>query len=472
MLPISNSIAFYAGFAFVGYLFWRTCKNLHYAFFGPLARYPGPHLWAFTDLAYWYYALRGELNAKIKHLHDQYGEVVRIAPTRISFTSSDAWKDVYINGHNNEHKIFQKDPVFYAVFRESKVPRGINNAEGAYHARLRRQLSYAFSDRALKEQEPLITSHFDMLIKRLRGIASINEKTDMTQWYNFLTFDATALTPKRVKLARAAHNVFVDEKVQARLEKVGAEGVQKRDFISYLLRQKTDQEALTQQEITINASILVIAGSETTATAMTGVTYWLLRSPSTLKKVTLDVREAFDTEAEINFSNTTDSRVPYLGACIEEGLRLYPPSPAGLPRVVDSDSLIAGHPIPKDTIVSIHQYSTYRSEDNFYRANEFWPERWLPDMPEFATDKKNALNPFLLGPRNCIGQLLAYSEIRVVLARILWNFDMSLCEESEKWHEQKSFNLWVKKPLHRLCQFKDKAIFNKQLIEIGGHENK
>ena len=95
----------------------------------------------------------------------------------------------------------------------------------------------------------------------------------------------------------------------------------------------------------------------------------------------------------------------------------------------------------------MHQYSTYHSEDNFHRAHEFRPERWLPDTSGFATDKKAALNPFLLGPRNCIGQLLAYSELRVVLARILWNFDMNLGEESEGWHKQKSFNLWVKKPL-------------------------
>ena len=175
-------------------LLW-ICKNLYYVFFGPLAQYPGPRFWAFTDLAYWYYALRGELNAKIKHLHDRYGAIVRIAPTRLSYTASDAWKDIYVYGHNNEHQIFHKDPVFYAVFRESRVPRGINNAEGPYHARLRRQLSYAFSDKALKEQEPLITEHLDMLIRRLQQFASTGSKADMTQWFNFVTFDGKQLAP-------------------------------------------------------------------------------------------------------------------------------------------------------------------------------------------------------------------------------------------------------------------------------------
>ena len=193
---------------------------------------------------------------------------------------------------------------------------------------------------ATQEQHPWIAT--------IQSFISAAAFLQFTFAYPTIRSIATALTPKGVTLARASHNAFVNEKVQARLGKAEGEGVQKRDFISYLLRQKVDQEALSQQEITINASILVIAGSETTATAMSGVTYWLLKSPSALKKVMEEVREAFDSEADINFSNTTNSRLPYFGACIEEGLRMYPPSPAGLPRVVDGDTVIAGRPVPKD----------------------------------------------------------------------------------------------------------------------------
>ncbi len=51
--------------------------------------------------------------------------MVRIAPARLSFTSPDAWKDIYMHGHNSEHTALRKDPVFYAVFREKGVPLGI-----------------------------------------------------------------------------------------------------------------------------------------------------------------------------------------------------------------------------------------------------------------------------------------------------------------------------------------------------------
>jgi cytochrome P450 len=69
-----------------------------------------------------------------------------------------------------------------------------------------------------------------------------------------------------------------------------------------------------------------------------------------------------------------------------------------------------------------------------------------PSSP-FYKDNRAVLQPFSVGPRNCIGRNLAYNEMRLILARVLWNFDLELCEESSGWNEQKSFVLWEKPPL-------------------------
>lgn len=88
-----------------------------------------------------------------------------------------------------------------------------------------------------------------------------------------------------------------------------------------------------------------------------------------------------------------------------------------------------------------------RCEDFFLNANEFHPERWLDD-PRFRNDQKRAAQPFAVGPRNCIGMNLAYAELRLVMARILWNFDVQLDQSCANWVDNLvEYFGWEKTPL-------------------------
>ena len=109
--------------------------------------------------------------------------------------------------------------------------------------------------------------------------------------------------------------------------------------------------------------------------------------------------------------------------------------------------MIAGRFVPGRTSVSVSHWSCYHSADNFRDPDKFIPERWLGDE-SYGDDKKRALQPFSLGPRNCLGINLAYAEMRVILARLLWNFDIELCEESNNWVEGiKVFMIYQRPPL-------------------------
>lgn len=87
---------------------------------------------------------------------------------------------------------------------------------------------------------------------------------------------------------------------------------------------------MTKPEIKATFSIVLLAGSETTATSLSGATYYLLRNPDALQKLTTEIRNAFSKAEDITFNAV--ARLPYLQACIQEALRMYPPIPGIFPR--------------------------------------------------------------------------------------------------------------------------------------------
>ena len=95
----------------------------------------------------------------------------------------------------------------------------------------------------------------------------------------------------------------------------------------------------------------------------------------------------------------------------------------------------------------MQQYASNRLESNFHRPDEFLPQRWLGDA-EFANDDRAVMQPSAVGPRNCIGRNLAYAEMRLVLAKVMFNFDLVLDEgKTGQWLDQKVYTLWQKRPL-------------------------
>ena len=263
------------------------------------------------------------------------------------------------------------------------------------------------------------------------------------------------IMPNGIRARRDKHRAFAHSVVARRVKNKEQHG--RGDFMDSMLKHQGDKDALTDGELDTNAEVLVIAGSETTATLLSGVTYWLLRTPEAMMRVTAEVRQAFQSEDKINFINAT-ARLPYMLACLEEALRLYPPVPTTLQRITtDPSTEISGVRVPAGCRVAVHQSAAYRSSCNFYQPMSFIPERWLPDAPrEFANDDKAVLQPFSVGPRNCIGRNLAYNEMRLILARVLWNFDLELCDESKEWYQQKAYIPWEKPPL--MCRLKTRRV--------------
>ncbi|KAK8154875.1 cytochrome P450 [Phyllosticta citrichinensis] len=136
-------------------------------------------------------------------------------------------------------------------------------------------------------------------------------------------------------------------------------------------------------------------------------------------------------------------------AVLTEGMRCYPPVATGFPRSVpEGGDQVSGYFVPGHTSVYMSQYPAYRSSRNFAEPSSVVPEMRLDDADEkFKNDKKSVMMPVSNGPRNCIGKNLAYAEMRVILARILFEFDIEMVDPDFDWLNQKLFLLWEKPAL-------------------------
>ncbi|OHW89503.1 cytochrome p450 [Colletotrichum incanum] len=450
----------------------------------PLRTYPGPKLWAATRIPYTCSSLSGQTHRKILELHQKYGPIVRIAPNELAYNHPDAWKDVH--GHlKNGTGDHGRDPVFTMDARHSII--GANRED---HSRFRRALSHGFSAQSMFEQESIIKGYVDLLIQKLHEkCAGGPEALDMVSWYNWTTFDVIGdlafgepfhcledsdyhpwvklifegvkggafkmnarryplverllmkFVPADLRKKRDQHLALTHEKVAKRLS-VKSE---RPDFMASMLGKKGPQE-LTFEELKSNSSTLIIAGSETTATALSAATYYVLSNTDSLKKLKDEVHNAFTSEDDIDMVSV--QKLVYLQAVINEALRMYPPVPTGIMRrVTDDGGVFLGQYVPSGTLVQVWHWPTYHSPENFTLPDLFIPERWLDD-PRFASDRKDGFQPFSVGPRNCIGRNLAYAEMRLILARIIWNFDMRLSEDSRGWDEKSEvYLLWQKGPV-------------------------
>nr|POF12679.1 cytochrome p450 monooxygenase hmp1 [Quercus suber]POF12682.1 cytochrome p450 monooxygenase hmp1 [Quercus suber] len=454
--PIGNSMTLVLSIFALATAYY-IATTVHDVYFGQLSQFPGPRLYAWTRLPLIWAQVRGHDNQFVPSLHAKYGPVVRIAPRELSFANAEAWQDIYGFRKEGQPKL-RKDPNFYLA-SYNKV-HSIATADDATHSRQRKILSHAFSDRAMREQQPILKHWASNMLERLQDATRHLDEIDMLKYYNCTTFDimgdlsfseglnmlagseldpwvkavftgikaATVmrgvreisgfmdwvvrilLSSKWVRRMEKEHWDYSTNRVNRRLKRTP----ERPDLWSRVIEHSEGADGLSLGEHHSIASVFMIAGTETTATALSGTTYQLLRHPDVLAKLVAEIRSNFQSFEDITFESM--ARLKYLHAVLQEGLRIYPPAPSKLPRQVPKGgAAVGGKWVPEDTIISIHQLSAYQLESNFKYAHEFRPERWLGD-PKFQGDQSAVFEPFSIGPRNCIGKRVEPGLARDALA--------------------------------------------------------
>ncbi|KAG1659374.1 hypothetical protein FOA52_007837 [Chlamydomonas sp. UWO 241] len=200
----------------------------------------------------------------------------------------------------------------------------------------------------------------------------------------------------------------------------GAPAVAAGSFLDVLLRARSRStgEALTDLQIIAQAQIFILAGYETTSTALAFALHCISSHPEVEARVVAEIEGVlgpWQGGADVNtpLSEDTLAKLEYLTAVISEVLRFHPPVNATSRNLKEAVTL-GGHHLPAGTGCLLSLYSLHRDPGLWECPHEFRPERFLPG----STVHPNAYVPFGLGARLCIGYKFALQEMKVALVQL------------------------------------------------------
>jgi cytochrome P450 len=236
----------------------------------------------------------------------------------------------------------------------------------------------------------------------------------------------------------------MDDRIERENEDDKKGSANRKDLAHYLIKSRDPEtgKSFTRTELQAEAVLLVVAGADTSSTTLAATIFYLLRYPHVMRRLAAEIRPAFSNVDDIRIGQTINS-LPYLRAVIDETLRMSPPVPGHLPREILPGGLeIDGHYIPGGTQVGVSAYALHHNEDYYPDSFSYKPERWIADPETGVTEAdvtkaRDAFCAFSLGNRGCIGKSLAYVELSITIARLVWLYDIREAE-GEKIGEGKN----------------------------------
>lgn len=192
-----------------------------------------------------------------------------------------------------------------------------------------------------------------------------------------------------------------------------------------MLLQATDEDGsqLSDQELRDEVMTLLLAGHETTANALSWTLMLLSQHPKSEAKLLQELHSVLGDRPP----TVTDlNQLPYLQTVIKESMQLYLPV-WPLSREVVRECQIGGYRLPPGTLVYVSPWVMHRDSRFFEAPDQFRPERWADHLEQ--SSPPGAYLPFGDGPRVCIGQSFAMMEVKLLLARIVQTFHLTLVSD-------------------------------------------
>ncbi|KAH7090696.1 cytochrome P450 [Paraphoma chrysanthemicola] len=209
------------------------------------------------------------------------------------------------------------------------------------------------------------------------------------------------------------------------------------DILSIMIRSNNFSDGnLVDQLLTFLA-----AGHETTSSALTWSSYLLSRHPDVQSRLRAEIHQYIPNPEALSEPNFDIAALleslPYLNGVCNEVLRLYPTIPVTA-RMTSRDTSVAGHPLPKGTVMTIVPWATNRNPELWGQdAEQFVPGRWIDKETGRASmnggaDSNYSFLTFLHGPRSCIGERFARAELRALVAVLVGSFVLQMADPNEE----------------------------------------
>ena len=358
----------------------------------------------------------------------EYGDTYRgFAPGRGSWT----WvihdpadiRRVLVSNHRNYSKGVGIDRI------RLLLGDGIMTSEGEHWRRQRRMMQPAFHRQVIARFAGVVRDCNAALHRRWAAAAGRGEPVNLTRDTSELTLEITlrAIFGDDVDrlVSDLADNPFMllareprrDPRFAYEFRQLGvtvrrlvherqARDQRPFDFLQMLLeaRDPDSGQPMTENELLDEVLTLVIAGHETTASALNW-TWWLIAAHPDVEH---GLREEQDRVGDLELGRFADlEQLPYAQAVVREALRLYPPGWLLTRRTIGPDRL-AGHGVPPGTDVFLSPFVVHRHPAIWDNPDSFDPDRFRPGHD--AERYRFAYLPFGIGPRHCIGENLALLE--------------------------------------------------------------
>ncbi|OQV11270.1 hypothetical protein CLAIMM_15131 [Cladophialophora immunda] len=429
----------------------------------PLARYPGPWYMKVSPLYDFYIGVRERRHLHFQSLHEKYGPVVRYSPNSLAFNEPQAFRDIY--GFKRNFRKADATTVGASSHPDARNTFSEPLTEKAM--KKRRILSQGFSESALRDAEEFMIEKIETLCRQLIN-PSTEKVKDMSLWLNYLAYDIMGevvfgksfdmLTNPSLRYVldlidsmvfstllggivpwiyrSGLINIFFPRLLRTRTKfiayvagvvanRIAAESTPtsggRKDFFHHLLNAKDAETGKPlPMEFLFSEGVLLVVG-------MAATLFYLLKCPESMSKLRQELDSTFSSVNEIK-SGGKLARCVYLRACVDEALRMAPPGPGILPRTaLKGGETVNGEFIPEGIDVGVGWWALAYNEKYFPEAATFRPERYIVNdesADEDAASAKGCYWAFSMGPRKCPGIKMAYQEIYLTIARLVYLFDM------------------------------------------------